>query len=428
MTRGYRSAYYGIQLRGGVNGNGELDALKQFLEDALAPLDLHVKHFYDILFNTLLVAAGARTGTLVESADYGTNTHLFDGIVRALQSAPLPPHVKQGFRKGVKATPQYLLYSAALPAHLVRSALNINSTNTQVAMGKVLGFQCAGQLASPYSVKFNVFPGEGEEGYNFYTEACADHPDEDVLEEMERKFQAVAAPYGWHVDFYIDRGMLLDELLEIMQRHSAAELNEYRMEVLQNVTGEMLYELATYLEQRDEWDESTIEWPLVVAALIATQHDPLSVLYGDLTTAESAVIESTTAEGERMLLPSYRRELKSRRVTRVETMTDLLALLAQHDVARVNGHRDDVMRLLNGTMLEGVVERYVEEFMTTWQLDALYVMLVFRELHSAAEPFMPRIFRVDPDAVDLALHELAYALFDKFADGMRGGGLCTRRS
>lgn len=426
MTRGYIHPAYGImQVRGGQRGD---DALKQFLEDALTPLNLSDRQYYNILFNTLLVAAGARTATLVESADYGMETHKFEGIVRALQSAPLPSHVKQAFRKGAETAPQYLVYSTALPDRLVKSALDLHRSNSTVAMGKVLGFQCAGELASPYNVRFSVYPDDGGEGYEFYVEVCKERPDEDIAKAMHQKFSAVAARYGWDVQFRIQYAMPLDDMLAYMQTHSAAELNEqHRDMVLETLDGEMLTELEQFLQQQKQWDESTIEWPLVIAALISTQHTPLSVLYGNMTTAEDEASQEVTSRAEQMLLPAFRRELKSRRVVEVNSVTALLALLAQHDVTRVNEHRADMRRLLAGTKLEGAVDMF-PDFTTTRQLDALYVLIVFRVLHDASDDFMDRILEIDPDVVELEIHELAYKLFDQFAEGLRGGGLCLARA
>lgn len=208
-----RNGYFGV-LQGGATPQNPEPVVHRLLT-ALPPA-LPLENAYDVAWNVHLVSAGIRSATLLERADLlVVDESVFDATVAAIRDAvSTQPNVETRMRSPGSATRQFLVYNTSrVTAQDVHDAVDMEDPP---AMGKVLGFQCAGQIGSPYSVFFFLQTGDAEP-VMFYAEMCNDAPDSSVIARQTRQFNEEAKKFGWSVtsktDYNATIPMMVQQLL-----------------------------------------------------------------------------------------------------------------------------------------------------------------------------------------------------------------------
>jgi hypothetical protein len=299
--------------------HAKYNKLQLFASDLLNALSDTGRRLDDVAFNVILVATGARTATLLERSDYYPNEEVFDAVVSALQRV-VPRHTSRiGMRMRDDENLQFLVYNRTLDPALVDKAM----TDTK-AMGQVLGFQCAGDEAAPYFVRFTLYSrGRKKE---FYTETCAEQPDADTVRRQLDTFRNVARQIGWDVKAQIKKAMHKHEIVALLRSGDREAIRRHETDIRQQLLNDMLYTLG-------EADE--LDWDMTAAALLnATEELNVVLEFRPLSAEEWNATTEVSDRGEALLLPS--RVAAWQPVKQLNTFDDVLAAIANQQFSLLN--------------------------------------------------------------------------------------------
>lgn len=299
--------------------HAKYNKLQLFASDLLNAFSDTGRKLDDVAFNVILVATGARTATLLERSDYYPNEEVFDAVVSALQRV-VPRHTSRiGMRMRDDNNFQFLVYNRTLDPALVDKAM----TDTK-AMGQVLGFQCAGDEAAPYTVQFSLFSrGRKTE---FYTEMCAEQPDADTIRRQLDTFRNVARQIGWNVKAQVKKAMHKHEMVALLRSGDRDAILRHETDIRQQLLNDVLYTLG-------EADE--LDWDMTAAALLNAAEDLNVVLeFRPLSVEEENATTEVSDRGEALLLPS--RVAAWQPVKQLNTFDDVLAAIANQQFSLLN--------------------------------------------------------------------------------------------
>jgi len=278
--------------------------------------------------------------------------------------------------------PQLLVYNQArVPRLLVRAAMRSND-----AMGKVLGYQCAGEQGRASYVMVRYFysaatlPQEEEE--ELYTEMCSEREvDMQRVQRQLASYNAVARPLGVSIRVFIKQPVMspMDLFATSMQPGGVpAPVAEKAQEALvQHLSDAGLEGVAAHVQAQPA---SQIRWPWYATLLhVFSVHDMLVAAYGErdgtLRRDLSDLLMDTLATMTPVFKDGDSNPFMQGEVTHITTVSGVLSAIAQKQYDLLNEEQERVFYLLNKTQLSEAASYMV----TPWspaQWDALYVLMV----------------------------------------------------
>jgi hypothetical protein len=333
---------------------------------------------HTIALNLELVVHGARPATLLESADYG-DMDMFYATATTIKRFVMPyTQVAVTTRRGTH--PQLLVYNQArVPRLLVRAAMRSND-----AMGKVLGYQCAGEQGRASYVMVRYFysaatlPDEEE----LYTEMCSESEvDMQRVQRQLASYNAVARPLGVSISVFIKQPVMsaMDVFLTSMQPGGvpAAVAENAQAALVQHLSDAELQGPAAHVEAQPA---SQIRWPWYATLMhVFSVHDMLVAAYaerdGTLRRELSDLLTDTLATMTRVFIDDDSNPFMQAEVTHITSVSGVLSAIAHKQYELLNAEQDRVFYLLNKTQLSEAASYMV----TPWspaQWDALYILMV----------------------------------------------------
>jgi hypothetical protein len=355
------------QLKAGKHD--KYNKLQLFVSDVRSGLLETGQDLFDVAFNVVLVALGVRSATLIERADYYPDNRAFDVVVNTLQR--VVPRYTSAIQMTMRdaTNTQFLVYNRALSRALVSAALGDDT-----AMGQVLGFQCAGELASPFSVKFYVVPSPNLKK-EFYVEMCSERPDMDTVERQLAAFRDVARKLHWGVTVSVKQSMRPHEVAALLRTGDERAIAKHRTNVREQLNKSMLYTL----EAAPVWNND------MTAAAVLNAVDDFSPFFDmDVLNAEQdSAVSAASAQGEALLLPS--RVGAWTPVDSIRALDDVLAAIAneQYELLNSTQGRADIESLLNPTCAPRALS-LLSKTPSGAEWTVFYVFLAMRIMHNPA--------------------------------------------
>lgn len=369
------------RLRGRVGGGGVTPHGHGLVYGALLthlPPNMPAEAKHTIALNIELVVHGARPATLLESADYGEMDTFYAAVTTIKRLVQPYTQVAVTMRRGTH--PQLLVYNQArVPPALVRAAMRSND-----AMGKVLGYQCAGEQGRASYVMVRYFysvatlPQEEE----LYTEMCSESEvDTQRVQRQLASYNAVARPLGVTIRVFIKQPVMspVDLFATSMQPGGVpATTAEKAQEALVQHLGDAGLEgVAAHVQAQPA---SRTRWPWYATLVhVFSIHDMVVAAYGQRDGTLSRELSDLLMDTLATMTPVFKDDpsnpFMQRNITHVETVNDVLSAIAQKQYDLLNEEQDRVFYLLNQTPLSEAASYMVTPWLPA-QWDALYVLMV----------------------------------------------------
>lgn len=363
------------RVRGGQTGGGLVyGALLTHL-----PVSMPTEAKHTIALNIELVTHGARPATLLESADYNDIDSFYAATTTIKRLLEPYTQVAVLLKRGTH--PQLLVYNLArVPPALVRAAMSSND-----AMGKVLGYQCAGEQNSESYVTVRYFYSaptlESEE--ELYTELCSQS--EVDIKRVERQlssYNAVARPLGVVLRVFIKQPMMSAfDLFNISMQPGGvpAEVQKKAQEALVQHLGDAggLESVAELLKVKSPVE---VRWPWYATLVyVFGVNDMILAAYktrdNTVTRELSDLVISTLASMTPVLVDEDTNPWKQRRVSNIDTIYDVLSAIVHKQYDLLNREQQRVFSQLSKTRLSEAASYLVSPWSPA-QWDALYILIV----------------------------------------------------
>jgi hypothetical protein len=234
------------------------------------------QNLLEVAFNIVLVNRKARKATLIESADYSYDDTIF-------------PFIKNNYNKLLNSNitaknrtlipPQFLIYYKDVPRAEVDAALN-----TDIGMGKILGFLCAGQLGGAFSIAYYI------NETIFYIESCAERPTQDMVDQIIQRydsFKQIGTELGYNVTYEIQERLLGNDILELLINsninglfNNKSSVFDFYNELGYVITADCFNPEITLDKLRDLFTKYDRLWIVIACNII---YDPAKMFYGKMT-------------------------------------------------------------------------------------------------------------------------------------------------
>lgn len=271
--------------------------------------------------------------------------------------------------RGARAQhPQFVVFNKArVPLPLLRAALAGN----RVAMGKILGYQCAGEGGGA-TVQYFVRVPAVEEELELYAEMCsATEVDGNRVEKQVALFNSIASPLGVTI-----RAMVKEPVISLVDLFHAVMKEGVIPDGAHAAVVQHLNDagLSTLADVASASDPSKLRWAMLVTLLyIFAIDDMLMTPYADShNTLSRELVDSLYDTFERMT-PAFLTD--QARVSRIDSVSDVLSAILNKQYDFLNSSQERVFQLLKNTPLVESASFMVQPW-TPVMWDALYVLIL----------------------------------------------------